>query len=242
MKNKHNAKTILIVIPLAAIALIVGVPLIINESYKMNSGYTTCWGASDVLSYYGTILGATATIIAVIMTIRFSKKQQREERIIGAKPWLSSITELLNSHSEIEELQRLNSLYVFINGDAWGVSKSFPHSLREENYAINQIDCVIKYILSNVGGNSATNICITINGQSIIPPFALAKDKSQCFAFVLPLESGSIETKYHIVFEYGDTVSKTVYTQEETVIVKKGEHGVTLAQGMNDLLTAPKTP
>ena len=100
MKDKTAAKIILYSV--IAIALMVGVPLIINESYKMNSGYMTCWDASDVLSYYGTILGATATIIAVILTIRFSKKQQREERIIGAKPWLSSTTELLNSHSEIE--------------------------------------------------------------------------------------------------------------------------------------------
>ena len=223
MKDKTAAKIILYSV--IAIALMVGVPLIMNESYKMNSGYVTCWDASDVLSYYGTILGATATIIAVILTIRFSKKQQREERIIGAKPWLSSTTELLNSHSEIEELQSMNSLYVFIYRDTWGVSKSIPYSLLEENHAINQIDCVVKYILSNLGGNTATNIRITIDGQPIIPPFELAKDGSQYFAFALPLEDRSLETKYHIVFEYGDTVSKTVYTQEETVIVKRMNMG-----------------
>src|SRR5699024_10680981 len=55
--------------------LIVGIPLIINELYKVNSGYITMWGASEVLSYYGTILGAGATIIAVYFTIHFTQKQ-----------------------------------------------------------------------------------------------------------------------------------------------------------------------
>ena len=33
------------------------------------------WGAADVLSYYGTILGATATATAMIVTIVFTRKQ-----------------------------------------------------------------------------------------------------------------------------------------------------------------------
>ena len=36
---------------LALLAVIIGVHIIINESYKTNSGYITKWGAADVLSY-----------------------------------------------------------------------------------------------------------------------------------------------------------------------------------------------
>jgi hypothetical protein len=36
------------------------------------------WNASDVLSYYGTIIGAIATIIAVVLTISFTQKQYQE--------------------------------------------------------------------------------------------------------------------------------------------------------------------
>lgn len=39
-----------------ALVLIVGVPIIINECYKTNSGYMTMWDAADVLAYYGTNL------------------------------------------------------------------------------------------------------------------------------------------------------------------------------------------
>ena len=43
---------------LALLAVVIGIPVIINESYKANSGYMTMWGAADALAYYGTILGA----------------------------------------------------------------------------------------------------------------------------------------------------------------------------------------
>lgn len=59
---------------IAALAAIVGVPIIINECYKANSGYMTIWGAEDVLSYYGTILGALVTVATIVVTISFTRK------------------------------------------------------------------------------------------------------------------------------------------------------------------------
>lgn len=69
-KIKYIIETVIIVIFLMA-----GVPIIINEAYKTNSGYLTLWNAADVLSYYGTIIGAIATIIALVITISFTRKQ-----------------------------------------------------------------------------------------------------------------------------------------------------------------------
>lgn len=53
---------------------VVGVPLIINEVYKVNSGYLTLWDAADVLSFYAVILSGLITIGALIVTIYYSKK------------------------------------------------------------------------------------------------------------------------------------------------------------------------
>lgn len=64
--------TILIVI---VVGFIIGGPIAINEAYKAGNGCITVWGAEDVLSYYGAILGATATIVALAFTIWFTKKQ-----------------------------------------------------------------------------------------------------------------------------------------------------------------------
>jgi hypothetical protein len=60
---------------LAAIVLIFVIPIVINEIYKSNTGYVTMWKASDVLSYYGTILGACVTICSLAATILFTKRQ-----------------------------------------------------------------------------------------------------------------------------------------------------------------------
>ena len=60
---------------LGAVFLVVGIPIIINECYKANCGYITVWDGSDVLGYYGTILGSVIAVISIIVTIAFTKKQ-----------------------------------------------------------------------------------------------------------------------------------------------------------------------
>lgn len=62
-------------ISISFIITVIVIPLLINEAYKINQGYTTLWGASDVLSFYSVILSGLITIVALIVTIRFSKKE-----------------------------------------------------------------------------------------------------------------------------------------------------------------------
>ncbi len=77
MKNKLEMKKIIIIM-IVSVFFIVGIPILINESYKNGQGYITMWNAADVLSYYGNILGSAATIIALIVTIRFTSKTNEE--------------------------------------------------------------------------------------------------------------------------------------------------------------------
>lgn len=67
---------------LFAFFLVVGIPIIINEAYKVNKGYLTVWGGPEVLSYYGTLLGAAATIVALFATIQFTRRQIIFERYV----------------------------------------------------------------------------------------------------------------------------------------------------------------
>lgn len=69
-------------IVLGAVFLIVGIPVIINECYKANCGYITVWDGSDVLGYYGTILGSVIAVISIIVTIAFTKKQIQRESFL----------------------------------------------------------------------------------------------------------------------------------------------------------------
>lgn len=50
------------------IVLSFAVPIIINELYKLNSGYETIWGAADTLSFYGALIGAIGTIVLGIVS------------------------------------------------------------------------------------------------------------------------------------------------------------------------------
>ena len=90
MMRKSWTKWILIAV--IALALIVGVPIIINECYKTNSGYMTIWGAADALAYYGTILGALVAVATVVVTILFTYKQiQRDYCTIRKRSYTRTI-------------------------------------------------------------------------------------------------------------------------------------------------------
>ena len=46
------------------IVLVIGVPFLINESYKTGFiPYVTKWDAADVLAYYGTALSFVGTVV-----------------------------------------------------------------------------------------------------------------------------------------------------------------------------------
>ena len=70
---------------LALLAVVIGIPVIINESYKANSGYMTIWGAADALSYYGTILGALVAVATVVVTILFTYKQIQRDSFLKSE-------------------------------------------------------------------------------------------------------------------------------------------------------------
>lgn len=79
-KFKRVLKIILGILVISA--FLVGIPIVINECYKANCGYSTAWDASAMLGYYGTILGAIITIVTLVTTITFTKKQIQRESFL----------------------------------------------------------------------------------------------------------------------------------------------------------------
>ena len=76
-------KIIIIILSLIVISVFVfGIPIVINECYKANCGYSTAWDASAMLGYYGAILGATITVVTLVATITFTKKQIQRESFL----------------------------------------------------------------------------------------------------------------------------------------------------------------
>ena len=67
---------------LVILFFVFGIPLVINECYKANCGYSTAWDASAMLGYYGTILGAIITVVTLVTTITFTKKHIQRESFL----------------------------------------------------------------------------------------------------------------------------------------------------------------
>ena len=79
-KFKRVLKIILSILVISV--FLVGIPIVINECYKANCGYSTAWDASAMLGYYGTILGAIITVVTLVATITFTKKQIQRESFL----------------------------------------------------------------------------------------------------------------------------------------------------------------
>lgn len=83
MKNKK-------IIILVSVILVVIVPIFINLSFKVYLAplFTAEWGAGDLLSYYGSLLGGIITLVGVVMTLNYQTKQSEADDAIKYKPIL----------------------------------------------------------------------------------------------------------------------------------------------------------
>ena len=100
MKISAKGKTFIACI--VGLFLLIGVPLIINACYSAETViFQTQWDAADVLSYYGTIMGAAVTVGALAVTIRFTKKQiDRESYAKSRKEKWFKIEQIINNALE----------------------------------------------------------------------------------------------------------------------------------------------
>lgn len=60
-----------ILIGITAFFLGIGIPVIINELYKIDSDYITLWTAADALAFYSVILSGLFSMGILVITIRY---------------------------------------------------------------------------------------------------------------------------------------------------------------------------
>lgn len=87
MMRKSWTKWILTAV--IALVLIAGVPIIINECYKTNSGYMTIWGAADALAYYGAIIASIGAALGVFVSIKAATKNYRDDVRARVMPFIA---------------------------------------------------------------------------------------------------------------------------------------------------------
>lgn len=91
---------------------IVGIPLIINESYKSGYGYITVWDGGSVLEYYGSIFGSAIAVATIVITIIFTRKQIKSERYLSNESYKWSKIESIfaNILDAINPIRSLNDI------------------------------------------------------------------------------------------------------------------------------------
>ena len=109
IKTKVFKRTCLIIA-----LLVIGIPLGINALYKSDKVFiTTVWTGADVLAYYGTILGTIATIVALICTIWFTRRQITFEQYLRSETekW-GRIEKLFVAAISLAQPKTLSSIYM----------------------------------------------------------------------------------------------------------------------------------
>ena len=145
-KFKKSKSLIAVLIIIGTLIFIFGIPIIINELYKTDDGYVTLWGAADVLSFYATILSSLITIVVLIITLHYNKKDMNKE----LKFYMSQTNTpffVLDNVSLIKDTHNFNK-----NKDGWVM-----------DYRINQrgslynttIEPTITFSIKNVGSGVA---------------------------------------------------------------------------------------
>lgn len=109
MKRTKTIKIILSIF--VALLLVVAAPVIISVCFSAGNNNQSPLRASDILGYYGTILGAVVTIGALIATILFTKRQIQRQSFIDLqeKKW-DKIDALVSDVLETIHPYRMNEI------------------------------------------------------------------------------------------------------------------------------------
>lgn len=193
------------------------------------------------LGFLGSIFGAVATIAAVIITIKNDSKRLKKNDILKSKPWITSKIDLLIKTEQIENAKKEKSIYVYLIDKehlTWVNDKKPPYYIDGLD-EFKRDECVVKYEIKNVGGNTATYLNFSINNDIVIPQFALSVGDERNLVLILPLINNK-DTEYKLKLEYGDVVSDTKYYQQEAFIVKKTNSGTTISQKIENQISAPQ--
>ncbi len=243
--KKHKILSIVILTIVVLISVFV-IPILINLAYECPAPFSFLevnWEAKDALAFYGSFLGAFATIVALIFTIWFTVRSQKEERKLSVKPRL--VSELKKYTGDLLTIdENDNIVYVEYKRALLVSGKSVPDdiasiidfktkyvneaankdhlvktitefSLKDMKQNFLQNNFIMLYTLKNYGSNNAIEIDFDLDGSSVWE-FCISPNETKRFVLVLNedlLVNDRKEIK--ISLKYTDVFSIARYLQKE---------------------------
>lgn len=179
MKNKK-------IIILVSVILVVIVPIFINLSFKVYLAplFTAEWGAGDLLSYYGSLLGGIITLVGVVMTLNYQTKQSEADDAIKYKP-IIKLASVENEYSDFIVNRELSVRFPvwYFNDD--------PLRGQKERIFEEQMKCMTSFhvLFKNKGRGEAVDVSL----DSVkIEEVSWDDDSKLYIASNLPLSIGDI--------------------------------------------------
>ena len=207
------------------------------------------WSAGELLDYLGSIIGALATIFAILITIdltheeqQLAYQRQKEEHRLAIMPRLQTTYKPL-SQAEINTLIGKNTIYIICRNDFENaipsISTTVPSCLKKDSRQNG--NHVFLYSIRNVGAGNAIELNFLLNHQAFAPTFALTTNSSLNFIFVF--KQGTLRNPKNTTvfsFDFSDVISYARYHQEERInmYIDKDNNFITI-QNASDLISSP---
>lgn len=180
------------------VAILIGfiIPLLINEAYKVDNGYITFWGASDMLTFYGELLGFAGTIalgaLALYQNNRLTKLEEQRfvlelQPFITVTDWkvntIDSRDEVINPTKTSFHIETVNynksdfvgfSLFFTNTGNTFSMVNYTGAKLYDNNNLFGEWG-----VSSNNQQNSKISLHIGDTGEIV---FICTKDKMKSFS------------------------------------------------------------
>lgn len=270
-KFSHKHRTIIIRgagLLCVIVVFVFVIPIAINWAYSQSAWLpilAVSWEAKDALSFYGSILGAAATIFVLQQTIKFTVKSQKEERKLTVKPYLQSSRYHYNDATSIPDEETMVYLDVSKRGityqgalphDISFIKKIYNKLLANEKiddmdqalYKLNletfaQKKYVFAYDLINCGAGNAINVNLKINNRPTVGSFCVTTTTPKKFIFILNydlLEADNSEFPLRILLTYTDIASTANYYQTEELIFTHKDDKFKTIQKSGKILTKPQ--
>ena len=220
--------------------VIIAVPLLM-DTFILGNDFPSNISNSDWAGFIGSYIGGIATIVAVVITIVYTNREnrnraasaeveKREERRKSIKPYLETRCAYVEKEQEMKENDRL---FIFQNNICTSV-KTELSAMASKAMQMKNIPYVFDYKIMNAGAGNAVNMIVIING------FAerIVVLKGETVNLYMLMNSPNVQVEVEL--DYWDIESIGHYKQVDSFSLQGENRGYAFRKGKSEQVLEEK--